>query len=694
MNQQQLQNARTALWRQDGRPLLTRDDAAAWLEETGLCLFLPRHAQLPAPAPSFVEACSGAGRAVPLPEAIRQAMELATGLVAEGRAIPLNLMANYTEQPDFLASPEALRWVASVRGDRQWKVAPGGRTSPIVLRVWEALDRERGRTALEICEELGRELTEAAVMRALVELWTTVRVAPEYAGGEPTRWTLLRDRFSKEMAAGANTAQTTALSALISLYLRQAVAATAEETEIFLSPLTARSRIREVLHGMLAARQFGTTAVGFHTVLFLEGSLPEAPAEEAAPPQPAETAAGAAPAPEKVRRPAERKPWKESSREPRLGPRREFAAGAKRPPARGGPPRREFAAGKRPGFPPKRNFSPGGEKPGSGKPWEKRGESRGPRREGWKPRGEGLGERREREQGFRRENREDGWQAPPRASGPPRPSGTSRLERPASPGRPFVPRREGSQEGSGGQRGAGQGEFRRKPWQPRPEREGFAARGGARERGAGRKPFSGKPKFDRPKFSRPGFSKPRFSRPGEDREKPRADRGEKPESGLARRPERTPAQRSDRGPARSRFGGARKTSADKSQSPRNARPAFRRDGERSGPGRSPRGGKPFGARPKFSRTGKPGEGGSGGDAAGGPGRGPARSSAAGRPAGPKGPGARFGKPAGRFSKPGGRFSKPGGGPFRKGGKPGSPRENKPQGPRSGKNLKERKDKPE
>jgi len=287
LNQQQLQTARAALWHQTA-PLQTADEATTWLEDLGLCLFLPRHAQLPAPAPSFVEAVHGAASAAPPASVLERASQLATRLVDERKAVPLNLLGTFSEQPDFLITPEILPWVAATRGDRQWNAAPGGRTAPLVLRTWEVLDREGEATAVDLRELLGRELTEAAVLRALIELWTTVRAMPVARSGEPTRWTLLKNRFPAQLATAANTAQAMAISAMLSIYLRSAVAATAEEAEIFLSPLTARSRIREVIHGMTAARQFGSMSVGSQTLLFVEGSLPEhLPVEEPAPAEPA-----------------------------------------------------------------------------------------------------------------------------------------------------------------------------------------------------------------------------------------------------------------------------------------------------------------------------------------------------------------------------------------------------------------------
>ena len=63
-------------------------------------------------------------------------------------------------------------------------------------------------------------------------------------------WELTTRRFTKQIKAGANAGQPTALSALISVYLAQVYVATEEEIETFLSPLTARSKVRDVLHGL------------------------------------------------------------------------------------------------------------------------------------------------------------------------------------------------------------------------------------------------------------------------------------------------------------------------------------------------------------------------------------------------------------------------------------------------------------
>ena len=578
MNHQQLQIARAALWRQNAAPILTYDDAARWLDNINFCLFLPRHTQLPAPAPSFVEACMGTVRAMPPADAIAPAMDLAIRLVDAGRAIPLNLLGTFSEQPDFLITPDVLPWVVAVRGDRQWKTAPTGRgIAPIVLRTWEALDQQGAQTAVEIRELLGRELTEAAVLRALIELWTTLRAAPAYTAGEPTRWSLLKDRYAPQLATAANTAQPTALSALLSVYLRSAVAATGEEAEIFLSPLTARSRIRDVVHGMTAARQFGTMSVGTHTLLFVEGSLPDhlpeaAPAPESVTGSAVDGAAEAtppasspaSPQQDRARREAIRKYSRDDARGARP-PRREFRPAAsggkpsgdkpiprpfqkhpgdsakpwqKRPaPFRSREDRPSFPREARPASqesaPPESPTRPVSARPGTPRPWQKD-------RPGGRPQASSRPPFPRRDKPFDRPRPGFGGKSPGPRSGPRSGSrsGPRSFDRPRPAARPTAPHEGGlrppSRTAPSGPDAPPQKFLRPGPGMPRfdaAERAGRPAtpRSGPRRPGPGR-PASGRPSTGRsgpgkfgphkPGFGKPGFSKPGFSKSGPPRSGP------------------------------------------------------------------------------------------------------------------------------------------------------------------------------
>jgi hypothetical protein len=295
MRQDQLQQARLTRWRQDGNALLTLDDAERWLADTPLCLYLPRQQHLPVPAPSFVEAIAGRPDATPGPEAIAAAAQMLARLVASGAVIALNLfgaapgigVSSFVgEHPDFLATPEALPYLYALQPERNPKREPStagnSRVSPLAAEAWKLLEREGALTTIELRSHLGREVTEAAVLRSLAELWHTMRVVPVPADNpeKGAHWELLSARHLRELNIGSTQSQTTALSILASFYLQSAVAASAEEVEIFLSPVASRSRIRDVVHGLSTTRQLGSFPLHGEGQLYVEGSLPEIEEEE------------------------------------------------------------------------------------------------------------------------------------------------------------------------------------------------------------------------------------------------------------------------------------------------------------------------------------------------------------------------------------------------------------------------------
>jgi hypothetical protein len=283
---QQLAAARLSHWRHNADPILTINMLRDWLNTSGLVLFTPRAAQLPAPAPSFVEATLGAPNAAPTLADTEQSRSLLSRLILDGGAIPLNLLGNPTgigtETPDFIVSPLAFPYIFTLRGDKAWKQPPttsgATKVSPLALNTYTLLAeqaKDSGLSAYDLATQLGKEVTETAVLRALTELWQHLRVLPvPQPDGAPTLWELTTTRFTKQIKAGANAGQPTALSALISLYLGQAIVASEEEIETFLSPIAARSRIRDVVHALLSARQLETVAIEGRTVLHVTGELP------------------------------------------------------------------------------------------------------------------------------------------------------------------------------------------------------------------------------------------------------------------------------------------------------------------------------------------------------------------------------------------------------------------------------------
>src|ERR1700743_3726320 len=141
-----------------------------WLNASGLVLFTPRAAQLPAPAPSFVEATLGVPNPAPTLAEIEQSRTLLSRLSLDGGAIPLNLLGNPTgigtETPDFLVSPLAFPYIFTLRGDKAWKQPPATsgptKVSPLALNTYNLLSehkKDSGLSAYDLATQLGKEVT-------------------------------------------------------------------------------------------------------------------------------------------------------------------------------------------------------------------------------------------------------------------------------------------------------------------------------------------------------------------------------------------------------------------------------------------------------------------------------------------------------------------------------------------------------
>jgi hypothetical protein len=265
--------------RLNGNGTLTLEDSRTWIEETGLCLFLPRRQFSSAVAPSFVEAVAGERNPTPDPQKIALAEELLVRLELDGVAVRLNLLGQPGEQPDFVVAAWVLPYVYALRGDRDWRRSPqltGSRqVSPLAIQTYKLLEAGDA-TIPQLKHALGREVTEGAVLRAITELWQQLRIIPVIsAPGQAAQWQLLRQRFQKAIAEGASTSQVTAISVLASIYLQAVIAAGMEDVEMFLAPLTARSKVREVLRGLVATRQVHTISLGHAPHYYVAGTLPE-----------------------------------------------------------------------------------------------------------------------------------------------------------------------------------------------------------------------------------------------------------------------------------------------------------------------------------------------------------------------------------------------------------------------------------
>jgi 23S rRNA pseudouridine2605 synthase len=274
LNTEQLNTARLARWSQNGEARLTQEAAAEWLGSIGFCSYLPAAST----APSFLEAVVGRPAQTPSAGERSRTLELLARLIENSSAVPLKLGNALGEQPDFVASEESLRYIYALRGDRNFKNGPSTvgneKVTTLAQHCWQAIEQHGPLTIAAMQPILGRDITEAAVARALQELWTGLYVFPILSGkGEAAQWELLSRRFPQQVAAGSSTGHAEAQSAMVSLYLHAAVAALEEDVLAFLSPLASQSKLREVVRGLGSMRQLDMIDVGGRSHVCLQGGL-------------------------------------------------------------------------------------------------------------------------------------------------------------------------------------------------------------------------------------------------------------------------------------------------------------------------------------------------------------------------------------------------------------------------------------
>ena len=276
MNDQELITARREKWRLAGNPVRTIEDARAFVGDAGFCLMypLPRQEQrIPVLAPTFIGAFAGDDTKLPTwqqafadPRA-KQATELMVRLLREKSAYEIKF-----GETSFLVSAQMFPYFYGLIGDKnpRQQVAPGKRSeySPLARDVFEEI-RNRGKlTKKQLADILGGALSPAALDRALSELWSRLRITRvDYAPDEGAAWDALYRWSPDAVREGVNLSLPEALSVLIAKFLDTTIAAEQVEVEDFFSYFVPKTKAREAVNAMLAAREFTFTSVGKKTML-------------------------------------------------------------------------------------------------------------------------------------------------------------------------------------------------------------------------------------------------------------------------------------------------------------------------------------------------------------------------------------------------------------------------------------------
>ena len=273
MTEQELEQQRVKLWRTDGNPVRTVEDARGFIESVGFCVNYPERS-VPL-LPSLIAAHTGTATGLPTakhafadPRA-KEATELMVRLLRERSAFEMNL----SRESDLIIAAPLFPFFYALVGDRTPKALPktkaqGATVSELASSVFAALQKHGPLSKSQIQEYVGRESSQAALDRALGELWSILKITRvDYTASGGASWDVLYRWAPEAVKEGINISSPEAISALVSKYLETVVAAEQEEIEQFFSHLTSRSKVREAVNALLQARELSFVTIGDKTLI-------------------------------------------------------------------------------------------------------------------------------------------------------------------------------------------------------------------------------------------------------------------------------------------------------------------------------------------------------------------------------------------------------------------------------------------
>ncbi|HKV77673.1 MAG TPA: crosslink repair DNA glycosylase YcaQ family protein [Candidatus Sulfotelmatobacter sp.] len=268
MTDLELQQLRREKWRLGGRPIQTIEQSRAFLEDVGFCLMYPQRPALL--VPTFIGAFVGSEDRLPEwqhafkdPRAA-QATELMVRLLREKTAFEANL---FEENNGFLIAASVFPYFYALMGERNPKQAPKAGTrssySQLAADAFALIQRDGALSKKKLLERLGGGLSVAALDKALAELWSKLRITRvDYSAAEGSVWDLLHRWAPDAVKEGVGLSVPEALSALVSKYLDCVIAVEPPELETFFGKFIARSKVKEAVNALLAARELSFVHVG------------------------------------------------------------------------------------------------------------------------------------------------------------------------------------------------------------------------------------------------------------------------------------------------------------------------------------------------------------------------------------------------------------------------------------------------
>ncbi|HVP43356.1 MAG TPA: hypothetical protein VMS96_07975 [Terriglobales bacterium] len=266
MTQEELHQRRREKWRVAApeQAVRTLEDAREFIESVGFATMYPaRPAVL---APTFFGAYLGQEENLPLakdafrhPES-QPATDLMVRLLREKSAFEANLFP----ETNFLVAASVFPYFYGLAGDRNPKgEKKDPKLSPLAGDAFAVIQREGPIAKTRLRDRLGGALSDAAMERALDELWSRLKIIRvDYSPEHGASWDMLFRWAPEAVNEGAHLSVPESLSALLSKYLDAVVAAEQKEVEEFFGHLVPRSKVREAINALLGARELSFLQVG------------------------------------------------------------------------------------------------------------------------------------------------------------------------------------------------------------------------------------------------------------------------------------------------------------------------------------------------------------------------------------------------------------------------------------------------
>ena len=273
MTDQELDQLRREKWHLNGRTVRTLEDARAFIESVGFCMLYPL--RQPVLAPTFIGAWAGSDERLPTwqhafsdPRA-QEATDLMVRLLRERDAYEAN---QFDENNAFLVAGSIFPYFYALVGERNPKQAPkpGPRSasSQLACDAFELIRRAGPISMQKMREDLGGSISLVALGHALGELWSRLRITRvDYKPEEGAYWDVLYRWSPDAVREGIGLSVAEALSALISKYLDCVIAADQAEVEAFFGNFVPRSRVKEAINALLAARELDFIRVGKRSLI-------------------------------------------------------------------------------------------------------------------------------------------------------------------------------------------------------------------------------------------------------------------------------------------------------------------------------------------------------------------------------------------------------------------------------------------